>query len=36
MKNYKIYVNGYYVGTQALNLEEVKKCNNNNIILIEK
>jgi len=28
MQNYKIFVNGLYVGTQALNAEAVKKYNN--------
>ena len=34
MKEYKVYVNGFYVGTESLTKEDIKRINkDSNIIL---
>lgn len=36
MANYKVYVNGIFVGVNTLTLEEVKRINNDTTISLSK
>ena len=36
MANYKVYVNGVFVGIDTLTLEEVKRINNDSTISLSK